>query len=95
MWKKNIKRATFIFILMIIYIYIIAIDAIPNQIVIFEGESVKVNSAMGLGIKEEETVTTNIGKTSDTTTKTLSAITTISDNHQTHRETHNKPWHHL
>ena len=71
MWKKNIKRATFIFILMIIYIYIIAIDAIPNQIVIFEGESVKVNSAMGLGIKEEETVTTNIGKTSDTTTKTL------------------------
>ena len=71
MWKKNIKRATFVFILMIIYIYIIAIDAIPNQIVIFEGESVKVNSAMGLGIKEEETVTTNIGKTSDTTTKTL------------------------
>ena len=71
MWKKNIKRAILIFILIIIYIYIIAIDAIPNQIVIFEGESVKVNSAMGLGIKEEETVTTNIEKTSDATTKTL------------------------
>ena len=71
MWKKNIKRAILIFILIIIYIYIIAIDAIPNQIVIFEGESVKVNSAMGLGIKEEEAVTTNIEKTSDATTKTL------------------------
>ena len=70
MWKKNIKRAILIFILIIIYIYIIAIDAIPNQIVIFEGESVKVNSAMGLGIKEEA-VTTNIEKTSDATTKTL------------------------
>ena len=70
MWKKNIKRAIIVFILIIIYVYIIAIDAIPNQIVIFEGESVKVNSAMGLGIKEEA-VLTNSGKNTDTTTKTL------------------------
>ena len=72
MWKKNIKRAILIFILIIIYIYIIAIDAIPNQIVIFEGESVKVNSAMGLGIKEESVATnTNSVKTANATTKTL------------------------
>lgn len=70
MWKKNWKRAVFIFILIIIYIYIIAIDAIPNQIVIFEGESVKVNSAMGLGIKEE-TVSANSSGKDNTTNKTL------------------------
>ena len=51
---KNWKKAVFIFILIIIYTYIIAIDAIPNQIVIFEGESIKVNSAMGLGIKKKQ-----------------------------------------
>ena len=67
---KNWKKAVFIFILIIIYTYIIAIDAIPNQIVIFEGESIKVNSAMGLGIKEEA-VTTNTSRSKNTASKIL------------------------
>ena len=60
MWKKILKKTILLSILIIIYIYIIAIDAIPNQIVIFEGESIKVNSMMGLRIKEEEPVATNM-----------------------------------
>ena len=60
MWKKILKKTILLAILIIIYIYIIIIDAIPNQIVIFEGESIKVNSMMGLGIKEEEPVATNM-----------------------------------
>lgn len=60
MWKKMLKKTTLLSILIIIYIYIIAIDAIPNQIVIFEGENIKVNSMMGLGVKEEELVATNM-----------------------------------
>lgn len=60
MWKKMLKKTILLSILIIIYIYIIAIDAIPNQIVIFEGENIKVNSMMGLGVKEEEPVATNM-----------------------------------
>lgn len=62
MLKKHILKIICVFILIVIYIYIVAIDAIPNNFVIFEGESIKVNSMLGLNLEEEETVSTNIRK---------------------------------
>lgn len=60
--KKILKISIILILLSIIYIYTVAIDAIPNNIVIFEGETISVNSMLGLKVNEEETILTNARK---------------------------------
>ena len=52
---KKIKRVLIIVILMIIYAYVLAIDTLPDNLVIFEGETVSVNSMLGLKLENSET----------------------------------------
>ncbi len=52
---KKIKRILIIVILMIIYAYVLAIDTLPDNLVIFEGETVSVNSMLGLKLENNET----------------------------------------
>ncbi len=46
--KKNILKVLLISILLILYIYISSIQSIPNNIVIFEGESIGLKTIFGL-----------------------------------------------
>lgn len=59
--KSFIKKFTIILILLILYIYIIAIQSIPNDIVIFEGETINLKTIYGMKtslIKEEKAIQT-------------------------------------
>ena len=49
--KKNVFRIITIFILIVIYIYVCNIETIPDNIVIFEGENIKLKTILGLNIE--------------------------------------------
>ena len=71
--KKRIKQIILIAILMLAYSYTLAIEKIPDNIIIFEGETIKVNNILGFSINStDETIETsssssktvnNVGKT--------------------------------
>lgn len=48
--KKFIKFIIPIFILLMIYIYILAIDTIPNNITVFQGENINFRTLIGMKI---------------------------------------------
>lgn len=57
--KKTIKKLLLVFFLMIIYMYTLAIENIPNDLVIFEGENINMKTLLGINIKvNSETVET-------------------------------------
>ena len=48
---KLFKKIILIFLLLIIFIYTLAIDNMPNEIVIFEGEKININTIYGYGYR--------------------------------------------
>ena len=46
--KKIILKVSFIILLIILYIYILLITNLPDNIVVFEGESINLASILGL-----------------------------------------------
>ena len=71
--KSIISKITLILILFLIYSYFLAIDAIPNSIIIFEGETIKVNNYLGFSIDStDKTIETSVnsGKTINNVGKT-------------------------
>lgn len=46
--KKTILKMIFIILLLIIYTYIVYIQSIPDNLVIFEGESISFKTILGL-----------------------------------------------
>lgn len=73
---KLFKKIILIFLLLIIFIYTLAIDNMPNEIVIFEGEKININTILGLNLSllEEnnsiETISSDVEKVSDKIGKT-------------------------
>lgn len=73
---KLFKKIILIFLLLIIFIYTLAIDNMPNEIVIFEGEKININTILGLNLSllEEnnsiETISSEVEKVSDKIGKT-------------------------
>ena len=65
------KRFLFITFLIIIYIYILVITNIPDNMIVFEGETIKVNNFLGFKIENDtveassssQTKLNNVGKT--------------------------------
>ena len=64
--KDKIKKLLLVFFLMIVYIYVLAIENIPNKLVVFQGEDINMKTILGLNIKQNceiaktiETVATN------------------------------------
>lgn len=53
---KKIRQILFVFFLLIIYIYVSYITFFPNNIIIFEGEKLNLNTIFGIGIKEEQSI---------------------------------------
>ena len=49
--KKFLKMLLLVFFLLILYIYTFAIETIPNELVIFEGENISMRTLFGLNIK--------------------------------------------
>ena len=46
--KKIIKIGIPIFILIIVYIYVLMIESIPNNITIFQGENIQIKQLWGI-----------------------------------------------
>ncbi len=61
MKKRLIKMLSLVFILFIIYVYILAIDRIPNSLVLFEGEqfSIKIPIGISIKLKDSDTIETS------------------------------------
>lgn len=51
--KKTIKKLLLVFFLLLIYCYVLAINSIPNELVVFQGESITMKTILGLNIKTD------------------------------------------
>ena len=64
--KSKIKKLLLVFFLMLVYSYVLAIENIPDKLVVFQGENINMKTILGLDIKLNssnvktvETVATN------------------------------------
>lgn len=78
MIMKKIKRAIFILILLIILAYTTNITAIPNNIIIFQGEELNLGTTFGLYLKEKENKTVQTSSTVENENIVSKKIVTIS-----------------
>lgn len=60
---KKIRKVIFILLLLIILAYTTNITAIPNSVIIFEGEELNLGTTWGLFLKEKETKTVQTSST--------------------------------
>lgn len=51
---KKFFKISILVVLFFLYVYILAIDAIPSSLILFEGESLNLKSIIGLTIKKDE-----------------------------------------
>ena len=51
--KKILKMLLLVFFLLIIFIYVLVIEKIPNKITLFEGEKIELKTMLGINIKDE------------------------------------------
>lgn len=71
MYKKFFKRTILLLTLFIIYIYILVINYIPDQITIFEGENISLKTFFGITLNSDNEVLT---ASADTGEKTINKI---------------------
>ena len=77
---KNVRRVCLVLTLLVLYTYVVSIQNLPNNIVIFEGEKVSLNTLFGvsLNIKNDngivQTVSNNEGKTINETGRQKIAV---------------------
>lgn len=70
--RNKIKKLLLVFFLMLVYSYVLAIENIPDKLVVFQGESINMKTILGLNIKQtRETV-----KTVETVATNNKSITT-------------------
>lgn len=50
---RKIKPVLLILVFLFLYVYVLAIDSIPNEIVIFQGESLNLNTFFGLSLEPQ------------------------------------------
>jgi stage IV sporulation protein B len=51
---KKLKKISLIIFLFILYLYAVAIDNIPNSVILFEGEALNINTLFGITIKSND-----------------------------------------
>ena len=49
--KKTISKLLLVFFLMVIYVYVLSIESLPDKLVVFEGENITLKTLFGLNIK--------------------------------------------
>ena len=52
--KRVLKMLLLVFFLIIIYVYTLLIESIPNELVIFEGENISMKTLLGITIKDKK-----------------------------------------
>ena len=55
--KRIFKMLLLVFFLSIIYIYVLVIEKIPNELVIFEGENISMRTLLGLKMESKDNIT--------------------------------------
>ena len=75
---KKIKRGIFILLLLIILAYATNITAIPNSVIIFQGEELNLGTTFGLYLKEKENKTVQTSSTVENENIVSKKIVTIS-----------------
>lgn len=75
---KKIKRAIFILILLIILAYTTNITAIPDSVIIFQGEELNLGTTFGLYLKEKENKTVQTSSTVENENIVSKKMVTIS-----------------
>lgn len=75
--RKIIKKLLIVFLLIILYSYILAITNLPDELVIFEGESISLRTLLGLNIKtkDEDTIETASNNSQAISSKTTGKAT--------------------
>lgn len=75
---KKILKISILTVLFFLYVYVLAIESIPNSLILFEGESLNLKTILGLKIKEDESykaiqtaATTNGSISSETKTTNI------------------------
>ena len=53
---KTLKKLILIFVLFFVYSYIVSIDNIPENIIIFKGEDINIDTLWGINIKSNTTL---------------------------------------
>ena len=71
MYKRIFKRTILLLTLFIIYIYILVINYIPDQITIFEGENISLKTFFGITLDSEDEV---LSVSADTGEKTINKV---------------------
>ena len=71
MYKKIFKSTILLLTLFIIYIYILVINYIPDQITIFEGENISLKTFFGITLDSEDEV---LSVSADTGEKTINKV---------------------
>lgn len=67
--KRNIKKLFIVFFLLVIYIYIVAIESIPDNLVIFEGENITMKTLLGMNIKVDDKTKETVSNNNESTIK--------------------------
>lgn len=65
--RKFSKMILLVFFLSVIYIYTLVIEAIPNELVVFEGENISMRTLLGITIKGKEMKTIETSSNSGNT----------------------------
>ena len=71
MYKKIGKKMIIVFFLLIIYVYVLVIDYIPDQITIFEGENIALKTFFGITVDSDNEV---LSVSANTGEKTINKI---------------------
>ena len=58
--KKILKMLLLVFFLIIIYVYTLLIQSIPDELVIFEGENISMKTLLGVTIKDKNNQTIEV-----------------------------------
>ena len=73
MYRKILKKASICLFLLIIYIYVLVLDYIPDKLTIFEGENLSLKTFFGITVDADEEVLT---VSADTGEKTIYKVGT-------------------
>ena len=77
--KKIIQRLLLVFFLLVIYAYILAITNLPDNLVVFEGETIFMKTLLGMNIKlNDETIETLSNNNQSLTNKTGKSTLEVS-----------------
>lgn len=75
--EKNLKKLFLVFFLMVVYVYVIVIDTMPDELVVFEGENIKLKTLFGFSIESNSDTIETSSSNGETVEASKSGTTTL------------------